>query len=173
SRERIAAGRGVIAENTGRGDGQRLSLGCCIAVAIGNGRTGRTRAENHIHPIIGGIKALRGETARGTIVKDPVAASLGIAQGMQRTVGYTAIRKETAIKCVFSLRSKIGNNISCVRLDGDRGREVHLLPSGGSFVRKCCTGQKSPGARPEIADVDSGIERSFVETHSSNRTAYI
>src|SRR5205823_5771744 len=57
----------------------------------------------------------------------------------------------------------VGGDVGGVRLDGDGGGEVGLLPAGGGFVGEGDAGQLGPGAAPERAGVRAGVARPLVE----------
>src|SRR5215831_6489694 len=99
--------------------------------------------EHNVHPVIGSIERLRRETAGGSVVENSVAARiLAVCEGVQRPIRDSAIGKVIAIECVFSVWSKVRNNIRRVGRDGDGSSKADLLPSRRGFVDKCSRRQQ-------------------------------
>src|SRR5262245_13477396 len=122
--------------------------------------------EYYVYPVITRVKRLGGKATSAVLI-DPIATLLTIGQSSERCVRI----RRTEVLFVSGIMPQwrtIRHHIRRIGRDGDRCREVHLLPARGGFIAKGRAGQQRPTARPEFPGVRARIACPFVKTDPGN-----
>ena len=92
-------------------------------------------------------------------MKNPVWSGNAIRQRMQRRLIVSlAGEVERIVREMLGL-GVIRRNVRGAGGNGDRSRQVRLLPTGGRLIREGHRCEQSPVIRPKVANMDAGVRR--------------
>src|SRR5262249_39800048 len=108
------------------------------------------------------------ETAGRAVAIHAVAATGRVGQRVERRVVDTRAGEEVLIVAVVAVGREVRRHIGGIRLDGDGGREVDLLPAARRFTRECSGGEAGAAAARQVANVRARVDAEFVEADASD-----
>src|ERR1700759_981354 len=82
---------------------------------------------------------------------------------MQRRIVHAGACEGVDVGRVVSRWSVVGHDVRGVCRNGDRLREIDLLPARAAFTSERRDGQLGASARPEMADMSTGVCGCLVE----------
>ena len=119
--------------------------------------------EHHVDPVVRRVEGLRRESARRAIAVDAVPAAGAAREQVDRAVVHACAREEAVVARVVAVRREVRGDVDRAGGDGNRRREVHLLPSRGRLAAEGRGREASPPGGPEAADMGPGVAGALVE----------
>src|SRR5207247_1953333 len=107
------------------------------------------------------------------VAVEGVAAIDPILERMQRRTIGARRREELAVDGIVAGGNEIRRHVGGIHIDGDRRRQVYLLPPGRGLAGEGRGREQSAGGCPKMSDVRAGVVRELVEAKASDHSELV